>query len=423
MRQAGAHPRVLVLAQNKSQPFTGGGVILTALFGGFPADRVMFLHRDVDYALRSPFEEHRLDWRWLRLDVGALVAHLRAWLAAAIRAPRAARPGDLVALLQASCWFRAPRSVERRIRAFHPDVVYAWAADSLWARTLSKMAARYGVPFVIHFMDNHVELEARTPRERALAAVFRPTLANVASRASVLYTISDSMGEAYRGYWKKRHEVYRGANDIALWTWSAPRARAADDLFEIGFTGSADRSQIRALADIAAALDVLVRRGRRVRLVLYLTEQYERAARPFLERFDCVEFRRHPDMASLREALVALDALILAYAVDDESKQYYRYSFATKMAAYMLSARPILAYGPEHIEPVAYAVRTGALLLPDRDRNKLADAIDRFIADEPLRQRMARAAWETGRREHDRDAQAARFLASLKGVVESAHAL
>jgi glycosyltransferase involved in cell wall biosynthesis len=422
MTSPGDYPRVLVLAQNKSQPFTGGGVILTALFSGFPADRVMFLHRDVDYDRRSTLEEHRLDWRWLRLDGRALWAHLREWLAAVRAAPRAARLDDVVGLLQASCWFQAPRAIDRRIRAFRPDVLYAWAGDSLWARTLSNTADRYGVPFVIHFMDNHVDVEPQTPRDVALASVFRRALSNVASRAAVLYTISDSMGVAYRRYWNRPHEVYRGANDLVPWTWSPPRACSADDVFRIGFTGSTDRSQIRGLAAVAAAIDVVVRRGTTVRLVLYLTEQYERAVAPFLRQFTCVEFRRHPDLSSLRAELLSMDALILAYAFDHESEQYYRYSFATKIVAYMLSGRPILAHGPKHIEPIAYAVRTGALLLEEPDDKKLAAAIERFIADEDLRNRMARTAWETGRREHDRDAQAARFVGSLRSVVQAARA-
>ena len=61
MRQSDVFfPKVLILAQNKMQPFTGGGVVLSNLFDQFPADHLMFLHRDQDYDYRTPYTEHRL---------------------------------------------------------------------------------------------------------------------------------------------------------------------------------------------------------------------------------------------------------------------------------------------------------------------------------------------------------------------------
>ena len=42
-------PRVLVLAQNKIQPFTGGGVLLSNLFGDFESQNLLFVHRDKNY--------------------------------------------------------------------------------------------------------------------------------------------------------------------------------------------------------------------------------------------------------------------------------------------------------------------------------------------------------------------------------------
>ena len=53
-------PRVLVLAQNRIQPYTGGGVVLSNLFGEFPAEKLIFLHRDIDYDFEIPYPEERL---------------------------------------------------------------------------------------------------------------------------------------------------------------------------------------------------------------------------------------------------------------------------------------------------------------------------------------------------------------------------
>jgi hypothetical protein len=414
------HPRVLVLTQNKMQPFTGGGVVLATLFDRFPSSHVMFLHRDVEYDLRIPYESHRLQAAWLRLDARALLSQIGAWTAAALRGLRQLRKDDLAALVLSSSWFHFPAALDRRIRDFKPDIIYAWTADALWSRTLEKTAARYGLPYVIHFMDNHFEAEPSSPRQAAPVRVFREKLSAVARRASILMVISDVMGRAYQAYWGRPYEVYRGANEVDKWPWPGHRDRGGDPEFRFAFTGSADRSQLLGLANVAAVLDRLAAKGRQVRLVLYLTPQYEQAARAALGAYRSVEYRRHPEASALRAELLTMDALVLSYGFDTDSIRYYKYSFATKMAAYMLSGRPILAHGPMAMEPIAYAVRDGWAHLVDEPAGPRAEAAyEAFIDDERVRQRLARTAWDAGVKEHDREAQAARFAASLRRAADA----
>jgi glycosyltransferase involved in cell wall biosynthesis len=407
-------PRVLVLAQNKIQPFTGGGVLLSGLFHEFPAENLLFLHRDREYGLATPFEEHRLVWTWLRLDLRAFIAHAWNWLRDAVKEPRKIRAGDLVALVLASSYFRLPRSIDERIRKLRPEIIYAWAADSLWSRTLQQTARRYRLPYVIHFMDNHFEVEPSTPLERSLMKGFRQQLSLVASRAAALYTISDSMGRAYQGYWNRPYEVFHAVIDPKGWPWPNPRSNPGDGVFRLAFAGSTDSSQLEGLAAVAAELDGLIDGGRKVRLVLYLTKEYASAAGSALRSFRCVEIRPHPESAALRSELASVDALVLAYSFSEASVRYYRYSFATKIAAYMLSGRPILAYGPKAIEPIDYVARGGwALVVGEPDANALTAAIEKLMSDAGLRETLAKTAWETGVHEHDRDRHADRFADSL----------
>lgn len=408
------YPRVLVLAQNKIQPFTGGGVLLSGLFHGFPAENLLFLHRDREYGLATPFQEHRLVWTWLRLDLGAFLAHAWNWLREAVKEPREIRAGDIVTLVLASSYFRLPRSIDERIRKLRPEIIYAWAADSLWSRALEETARRYRLPYVIHFMDNHFEVVPSTPLDRAVMKGFREHLSLVASRAEALYTISDSMGRAYQGYWNRPYEVFRAVIDPEGWPWPNPRGNPSDGVFRFAFAGSTDRSQLEGLAAVASALDDLMDRGRQVRLVLYLTKEYASAAGSALRSFRCVEIRPHPESAALRSELSSVDALVLAYSFSEASVRYYRYSFATKIAAYMLSGRPILAYGPKAIEPVAYVLRGGwALVVDEPDASTLTAAIEKLMSNAGLRETLAKSAWETGVHEHDRDHHAACFADSL----------
>jgi len=410
---------VLVLTQNKIQPYTGGGVLLTALFRHFPPENLMFFHREQKYADTGIYEEYRVKWSWLRFDLRALFSHLRLWFVALRKHAGSAHMKDIVALTLASTHFTMPRAIDRRVRGFRPDIIYAWAADSLWARTLRKTAKRYEVPYVIHFMDNHFELVPQTALQHALTPVFREELTRVASAAASLYTISESMGSAYRSYWNRPTETYRGSVEISSWPWPNKKLVPEDGVFRLGFAGSVDQSQLLGLLAAAKSMETLLVQGRRVRLVLYLTDYYARVVRRSLNGLGCVEIRAHPDSRDLREALASLDALVLAYGFDATTIKYYRYSFATKIAPYMLAGRPIIAYGPATIEPIDYCVRGGwALVVADSSGSSLTQAIEALMTDTALAERLAKAAWEAGCREHDSDTQAARFAVSMSRLAE-----
>lgn len=413
-------PRVLLLTQNKIQPFSGGGIVLSTLFRHFPADHLMIFHRDQPYASQSRCEEHRMIWSWLRLDLRLLCGQLFRWLTETLRRPSQSRLRDLTALVPASSYFKFPRHIERRVGDFRPDIIYAWAADSLWSRTVEEVARRYRLPYVIHFMDNQFEAVPVTNLQRALAPAFRDNLTRIVRGASEFFTISEAMGEAYRRHWDRPYEVYRGTIDVGAWPWPNATPPVNDGVFRVGFAGSVDRSQLQGLRNVAVALDALTAQGRPAKLVLYLTDYYARMVAPAMAGLKVVEIREHPSSAELRERFGSMDALVLAYAFDDDSIHYYRYSFATKSVAYMLSGRPILVHGPLTIEPVNYCARGGwAMVVSEPSTTAVAQAVEKLMSAPELRDGLARAAWDAGCREHDCERHAARFATSLTRLARS----
>lgn len=409
-------PRVLVLCQNNIQPFTGGGVVLSNLFHAFPADSVLFFHRDIDYNYQTSYPAHKLVWAWLRPNFSTFIRLLFRWVVGSAKQPLQVGRRDLPALFAQSCRFRFSREMDAEIRRFRPEVIYAWVGDSLWAETLRETARRYSLPYVIHFMDNHVGIDPRTPLERALYLVFRGNLDRVAKGAAAIYTISESMGVAYQALWNRPCEVFHGLLDTATWPW--PGERKTDGIFTLVFTGSVEQGQLLGLRDVASAVGQLAKGGMAVRLVLYLTEQYERMVAREFAAFPQVEIRRHPEFAGLRMALAEADLLVLAYGFDERTIRYYRYSFATKVVPYMLSGRCILVYGPDEIEPVAYAMRGGwAATVSNPGIPGLMETIGTLAAVPRERERLAREAYDAGCREHDLAENSVRFARSLSMVA------
>ena len=415
-KPAGRPPRVLVLTNNRVQPFTGGGVVLASLFHRFPRENLFVLHTDLTEGGSGGYPEHRLagvrfPWR----NAPSLLAMLAR---VAVHLSPATRKADLVDLVVQNCEFRIPADVDARIREFRPEAIYAWAGNSLWCRLVETCARRYDVPYVIHFMDNHVELSGTNPIQTVVHAAYRRNLARVVSKAAKIFTICDAMGVAYRDKFRKEFVSFHGLVDSEQWTWPGPARRTG--AFTLAFTGSLESGQIKGLRDVAAAVDRIARGGRRICLVLYLTEFYEQRARAAFAEFESIEYVRHPDAAGLRSVLQAADVLVLAYGFDRQTVEYYRYSFATKVVPYMLSGRCILAYGPATIEPIAYVMRGGwGETVPEQDVSRLEAAIIGLIEAPGKCERLARTAFESGRNEHDLATSSANFLREMVEVVRS----
>ena len=409
-------PRVLVIANNRIQPFTGGGVVLGSLFHLFPRQNLFIVHVDSTEWNGGAYKEHRLER--LRFQLTDTPRLLRMLAQAGPRLSRSTRRSDLAQLVAQSWRFRIPAKVDQEIRRFAPQVIYAWAGDSAWARLVEECAAKYRVPYVIHFMDNHVELSGTNGVQGVVHAEYRRNLARVVSKARQIFTISPAMGEAYQRKFGKAFDVFHGLMDRKGWSFPDPPAKGA--VFTLAFTGSVESGQLAGLRDVAAAVDQLAERGRKIRLVLYLTEFYEARARLALRDFEHVEYVRHPDALGLRQALTDANVLVLAYGFDKTCVEYYRYSFATKVVPYMLSGRCILAYGPLSIEPIAYVKRGGwGQVVSEQGVENLVSAIDALIAAPERCQPLARMAYEAAVEEHDLDRNAARFVEAMQGVASS----
>lgn len=419
MARSADFPRVLSLTHNKIQPYTGGGAVLGTLFSQLPPENVFFLHTDDTDVGRSEYAEHYLEHASLRPRLSAALALPGRFLRAALHAPLTLRKADLAQLAIQSCRFRLPDEVDARIREFQPDVIYSWVADAIWARLLETCVTRYRVPCVIHFMDNHVELQGDTPLQKAVHDEYRRNLSRVARGASRIFTISPAMATAYAERFGKPVETFHGVMESKHWPWSEPPVQG--DPFTLAFTGSVESGQLNGLRTVSEAVERLAASGRSTRLVLYLTEFYERRVREALGEKRTVEYIRHPDLPGLRPALQSADLLLLAYGFNEECVQYYRYSFSTKTVPYMLSGRCILAYGPRSIEPIAYPERGGwAHVVSEEGVAGLQEAIARLMDDPQRRRKLAHAAYVAGVEEHDLETNARRFVRSLSQVARSA---
>lgn len=411
-------PRVLVIAQNRRHKFTGGGVVLSNLFHQYPEENLKFIHRDQSYDLENQQDEYRVNWRWVRFNFCALASIFSKVFRSSRRSGKSFRFTSLRSLVQQASHFSPPKIIMKEINGFQPQVIYAWASDPFWAKSIIKLATSLSIPHIIHFMDNHIDRNARSSSEEVIFSEYRRRIHQLAIKSERVLAISESMALAYSDRFNCRVEVFRAAIDVSQW----PKPNSIISLrkcVKIGYVGSLEESQIPSLLDLLNVVsDLNETSDYRIQIILHLTDSYKARVQPQINKYEFVSFVEHPSFPDLRHALTNLDLLVSLYGFGIDSRAYYKYSFATKIVPYMLSGTPILVYGPAGIEPVEYARAGGWSILVDRRSQKLLkESLNTFLIKPEEKLDLIIRAWEAAVKNHDLNSNALKFQSVLKEVT------
>jgi glycosyltransferase involved in cell wall biosynthesis len=396
---------------------SGGGVLLNNLFEKFPAENLFFFHRDFNQPLKPiKFKEYRLLWNWLRPNIIDFARNILKWIYFVTQHPRDSKISDIAYIFLQSSQFHFPAAVDREIRNFNPEIIYAWTASPLWANTLQSVAVRYNLPYVIHFMDNHVEVKPTIALEKVLQAKLAKSLSLLVRNASGILCISEAMKYGYKKKWGIESEVFHGSIDTSKWPF--PEEREQNNDFILLFNGSVDRGVLLGLIDIAKAVELLQLKGIRIKLIILVSASYSQVVIDSLSRFNCVDIQLQSSFNNLRSYLINADLLIIAYGFDDKTVSYFKYSFATKVVPYMLSGQCILAYGPSDIEPIDYVKRgQWGVTVTDQNIESIATTISSLYYNPKERMRLAKLAWTVAKEEHDSQANGIRFENYLRFLI------
>ena len=84
MDKTNGFPKTIILCQNKINEFSGGGVVLSNLFGNVAPEYLMFFHRDLEYDGGSEFVEKRLCGHWLKFNFFNAIELVIRWCVASM---------------------------------------------------------------------------------------------------------------------------------------------------------------------------------------------------------------------------------------------------------------------------------------------------------------------------------------------------
>lgn len=348
-------------------------------------------------ALRRCTHPHRsLSWEllsaqlhWLRRRPGVL---LRAWAEALLRtAPsRKLLVRSPVVLLKGAL-------LARRLEAMGVRHVHAhWATHPALAAWLVNALTGIGYSFTAHAHDLYVDRAML--REKVAAARFVVTISELNRRL-----IQAECGPPAAG---KVHVVRCGVDLDAF----APRPRRLPEVPT--FACVASLREYKGHGVLLDALGLLRARGTFVRAVLVGDGELRRPLEARIAREglgDRVELRGALPHEAIPEVLATSTAMVLPSVTSRDGQME---GIPVALMEAMAAGVPVVATRLSGIPELVHDGRTG-LLVPERDPEALAAALERLAADPALGARLAQAARQTVRDEFDRRRNVARLHALL----------
>lgn len=398
-----AFPRVLFITSCAFNAMNGGGVTFSNLFRGWPKDRLATVHNDPvptsdevceRYYRLGPDELHRWGpFEWLaRGNAGGGDAMGPA------AAPASASPSFLRRFKARVFGSGLPEvarltpALERFLRAFEPELIYATLGGQGIVDLTELIRARFRLPIVVHLMDDWRQTIygegwlsgwQRDRLNRKIAALMRVAAARMGICAEMSERLSRDYGLPFASF-------QNGVDTVRL-AALARRDEAANDAPRMVYAGSLlPFAQAEAVVDAAKAVADLARQGVALRFDIHAPTD---SVAPYRERLALgPAVRLLPPFARWEDYyrnIVAADLLLLPVNFDAATVRYIRYSMPTKVPEYLMSGTPVLVYGPEGVAQVDYARREGwALVVSTQGIAPLAAGIRDLLTDRDLRRRV-----------------------------------
>jgi glycosyltransferase involved in cell wall biosynthesis len=427
-------PRVLLVSSSAFNAYSGGGVLLSNLFRGWPRDRIATLHSEIlpletdvcetyfklgadEVQLAIPFAESVRSWYRLRKMGGMDGSGKMGGVGRGTGASTIRYFYRLLALAGDGLpeTVRLSRALIQWVESFRPGVLYTLLGSLAYIRLVTLLQERFGIPVVIHIMDDW-------PEHLYRRGVFGPFLRrrmhgefNVLLRtAQARLGICDAMCKEYERRYGLPFVTFHNPVEESEWR-SSGKSGPAGTPFRIVYYGTiVEVAQLRSVMDVGWAVHGLRGSGLDVEFRVHTQYYSLQQHRGVLETCPGIRIGSETGKDDFKSVITAADLLVLPVNFDRRSVRYLRLSFPAKLPAYMASGTPILAYGPLEMAQIRYLAEAGAAhVVSERSREALAAAIRRLMSDAAYRAQIGRRAHDLALERHGATRVRAAFRSTL----------
>lgn len=259
-----------------------------------------------------------------------------------------------------------------------------------------KIAGERDIPIVTYLCDEfYFVKEPKTPMERLRLKLLKGKMVELLAESRHLVVISRELAEAYRVFGLPTTVLMTGAGIPP-----AEGTGGEEGPETLCYFGNIRCNRYRSLGEVGNALDAINRDlGTAYRLKLYTAEK-DRKILDHLRQYDSVELAGFVSGAEYEKALTHAGLLLHVEAFDADSVDRVKHSVSTKIADYLASGVPVVAYGPESIASMAHLRRRDCAIAATAPE-QLRETLLRAFTDPAERQRVAENGLKAARECHD----------------------
>lgn len=277
--------------------------------------------------------------------------------------------------------------IARIIRGEKCEAVVACTGGDMLNLPAGYLASRrVGVPFYAYIFDDYAN---QLPKLRFFARRLEPLLLK---RAAAIITPNEFMRDVLRQRHGVEAIVIRNPCDISDYQASPiNEALSSNGEIKIVYTGGVYGAHYDAFRRLVAAIELLNRWN--VKLHVYTADPHSELTQEGIR--GPVVFHEYQEASTMPRVQQQADLLFLPLAFNSPFPEVIRTSAPGKTGELLAARRPILVHAPPD-SFIAWYFRQHecGVVVDESDPAKLAQAIERILSDESLRQRVSAHAWE-----------------------------
>ena len=368
------YQKILIISEFFFTGNTGGGVLLKNLFENYPKDKIFILHEDVNantenivksYLLRKPSRISISLKKILHPFLVNLLINFKNFYK--LNRKEKANSGLLTELNQ-----------------FKPDMIYTIFGPYSLMCLIKDLKEKLNIPLITHVMDNVLATYNYKTKEYEL---FKYLIDSSKTRIA----INTKMSEEYKKIFGYNFEVLHNGVDKK----KIRKVILNQKTKIITYIGSIFKNaQLNSLIEITNVLKNLIEENFDIQCFFYLPKTQKRIFESSFARHQNINIKEH----NLNEneyfsKISKSNLLLLASNFDDDSINYYKYSWPAKLGSYLMSKVPIFIYGPDKIYFISDAKKKKwAHVENENSLLKLKNSIKKILYDENVRKQTLKYA-------------------------------
>jgi len=435
-------PKVLIFGP----PFNkrhGGGITLTNLFKGWPADRIALIstghlmHSLSTDVCVTYYQLGNDEFKWhfpfnlfqKRFSSGPVNLNKQKQFF-----KRPSKSGlrhilvkkyfypilEWIGLYHNASKLRLSNSFKKWLNDYDPQILYLIVSTRESVLFAQDLNAYLKIPSVIHMMDDWPSIISRRgPFKQYWHKKIDSELRQLLLNTTLCFSISNAMSIEYKNRYEREFIPFHNPIDVDFWESSRKSDYSIkSDHIKILYSGRIGNGITESLLELAQALAEI--NTDQIKAKLYIqSASADHLTISRLKKYNFVVINPVVDYIDLPAIFSSVDILTIVNDFDEKGIKFLKYSMPTKATEYMISGTPILVYS--HAESAVlqfFDKNRCGYCVSKHDKAALVTSLEHLMNDENLRKRLGTNAARLASELFDGEKMRRKFMNSLIGLAQ-----